>query len=96
MDKDPSGVTDPDSRQDRKPVDPAGDKDKTGPVNGPANNPQAVTVPQDNADTVVLPGGKWIRVDGQKWKNVDTGDMVISKDPTKLSNIAPVKTPVSK
>jgi hypothetical protein len=97
MDQDPSGVTDPNGRQDRKPdSNPADDKGNTGPANGPANNPQTVTVPQDNADTVVLPGGKWIRVDGQKWKNVDTGDMVISKDPTKLSNIAPVKTPVSK
>jgi len=90
MDKDPSGVTDPDGRQDRKPVDPAGDKDNTGPVNGPANNPQAITAPQDDATTVKLPGGEWIRKDGNKWLNTSTGDMYMSKDPNKLSNVAPV------
>ena len=87
MDKTPGAV---DVKQDQKPVNPANDKANTGPVTVPANNPQAVTAPQDDATTVKLGGGEWIRKDGNKWLNTSTGDMYVSKDPNKLSNVAPV------
>jgi len=87
MDKTPGAV---DGKQDQKPINPADDKNNTGPTNAPANNPQAVTAPQDDATTVKLGGGEWIRKDGNKWLNTSTGDMYVSKDPNKLSNVAPV------
>ena len=87
MDKTPGAV---DVKQDQKPVNPANDKANTGPATVPANNPQAVTAPQDDATTVKLRGGEWIRKDGNKWLNTSTGDMYVSKDPNKLSNVAPV------
>jgi hypothetical protein len=93
MDKDPSAVTGPDGKQDQKPVDPANDKGNTGPSTVPANTAQTITAPQDDATTVKLPGGEWIRKDGNKWLNTSTGDMVISKDPNKLSNVAPGAIP---
>ena len=113
MDKTPGAV---DVKQDQKPVNPANDKADTGPATVPANNPQSITAPQDDANTVKLPSGEWIRTDGNKWRspskgdisittldggvwirkdgnkwlNTSTGGMYVSKDPNKLSNIAPV------
>ena len=37
-----------------------------------------------------LQGGVWIKKSASTWLNTSTGDMYVSKDPTKLSNVAPV------
>jgi len=46
----------------------------------------------DSRDSYItkLQGGVWIRTAASTWSNTSTGDVYVSKDPTKLSNVAPV------
>jgi hypothetical protein len=46
----------------------------------------------DSRDSYItkLQGGVWIRKAASTWLNTSTGDMYVSKDPNKLSNVAPV------
>jgi len=83
MDKTPTG-----DKQATKPVDPAGDKQATGPTGTPV---PAVGSSQD--PDAIFKTGNWINTDGRFWKNLDNGDTVMSKDPTKLTLKAPVATP---